>query len=73
LGSEEIAGYHYTRGPAGVPVFDVAGAWLAGEVVEEIGQHGDHTVFIARVIEGQMRVPGMATLALRDTAWQYGG
>jgi len=73
FGSDEIAGYHFTSGPVGAPVFDAAEAWLACEVVEEVGQNGDHTVFITQVIEGDVCAPHMSALALRDTAWHYGG
>ena len=34
---------------------------------------GDHTIFICRVVGGGQREPALPALALRDTAWHYGG
>lgn len=70
---DSIAGYHFTISGSGIPVFDAASAWLECEVVEEAGQAADHTLFIAQVIGSGLRTPSMPPLALRDTAWHYGG
>jgi len=34
---------------------------------------GDHTVFVAEVVEAGVRDPDVKPLALHDTPWQYGG
>ena len=72
-GPEEIGGYRYGLMASGIPILHAAVAWLECEVVEQCGQTGDHAVFIASVVDGDIQVPGIRSLALRDTVWQYGG
>ena len=72
-GESEMAGYRYTILASGVPILEAALAWLECEVVEEAGHSGDHSVFIAAVVDGDIQVPGTRPLALRDTIWHYGG
>ena len=43
------------------------------EVAEEANESGDHAIFIASIVDGDVSVPGMEALALRDTPWHYGG
>lgn len=73
VGPEEIAGYRYQLSEHGTPIFEAARAWLECEVLEEINQDGDHAVFIAAIVGGEVRAPGFEPLALRDTPWHYGG
>lgn len=73
VGPEEIGGYRYQLSEHGTPIFEVASAWLECEVVQEVNQDGDHTVFIAAILAGEVRAPGFESLALRDTMWHYGG
>jgi flavin reductase (DIM6/NTAB) family NADH-FMN oxidoreductase RutF len=70
---DEIAGYHFSIRGTGVPVFDVALAWLECEVVEEAGRDGDHTLFVATVLSSGIQTPNALPLALRSTPWHYGG
>ncbi len=72
-GPTEIAGFRYSVSPTGVPILGAATAWLECEVVEQAGHSGDHVVFIAAVVEGDIQAPGIRSLALRDTVWHYGG
>lgn len=72
-GESEIAGYRYGLLASGVPVLHAAIAWLECDVVEQVGHSGDHAVFIANVVDGAIQVPGIRSLALRDTVWHYGG
>lgn len=69
----EIGGYRYGVSERGVPILGAAAAWLECEVVEEVSQSGDHAIFIASIVDGDMPVPGVEALALRDTLWHYGG
>ena len=69
----QIGGYAFTTGETGVPVFDVAAAWVVCEVVETAGKDGDHVVFIAKILESGMSASWVSALALRDTPWHYGG
>lgn len=74
LGADgEIGGYRYGLSERGVPIIGAAAAWLECEVVEEANQAGDHAIFIANVVNGDMAIPGDEALALRDTPWHYGG
>jgi len=74
LGADgEIGGYRYGLSERAVPILGAAAAWLECEVVEEANQSGDHAVLIAGIVDGDMPVPGVEALALRDTLWHYGG
>lgn len=70
---ERIAGHQYGLTERGVPVLGAAIAWLECEVVEEANREGDHAIFIARIVDGDISVPEAQALALRDTMWHYGG
>lgn len=72
-GPQEVAGYRYTLTANGVPILHGAVAWLECEVVEQCGQTGDHAVFIGTIVDGDIQMPGIRSLALRDTVWHYGG
>ena len=68
-----INGYVFEPGPmTGAPIFADAPAWL--EVRLRHSFHGgDHTVFVAEVVNAGVRDPEARSLALHDTPWQYGG
>jgi flavin reductase (DIM6/NTAB) family NADH-FMN oxidoreductase RutF len=72
-GESELSGYRYGMLASGVPVLHAAIAWLECEVVEQCGQTGDHAVFIASIVDGDIESPGQRALAIRDTIWHYGG
>ncbi|HID35476.1 MAG TPA: flavin reductase [Anaerolineae bacterium] len=68
-----INGYEFTPGPVtGSPILTDAHAWFEAEVRHSF-HGGDHTVFIAQVVEAGVRDPDIKPLALHDTPWQYGG
>ena len=68
-----INGYAFEPGPAtGSPIFADAPAWFEVELRHSF-HSGDHTVFVAEVLEAGVRQPEAEPLALRDTPWQYGG
>ncbi len=71
--ADEIAGYRYGLSEHGVPILGAASAWLECEVVEEANQTGDHTIFIARIVDADSPSEGVQALPLRDTPWHYGG
>jgi flavin reductase (DIM6/NTAB) family NADH-FMN oxidoreductase RutF len=72
-GADEMSGYRFGLTAQGTPILGAASAWLECAVVEEANQAGDHALFIARVVDGDIQVPGVQSLALRDTVWHYGG
>lgn len=71
--ADAIAGYRYALSPRGVPILDAALAWLECAVVDEAGQAGDHTLFIAGIVDVSVPLPDGPAIALRDTPWHYGG
>lgn len=71
--ADEIAGYRYGLSERGVPILGAASAWLECEVVEEANQTGDHTLFIARIVDADFSAESVQALPLQDTPWHYGG
>lgn len=68
-----INGFQFEPGPiSGAPLLLDAPCWLEARVVESI-EGGDHTVFVAEVVEAGVRDAELKPLALRDTPWNYGG
>ena len=68
-----INGYAFEPGPTtGAPLLLDAPAWFEAQVTDVV-KRGDHTVFVAEVVDAGVRHPDMAPLALRDTGWSYGG
>ena len=68
-----INGYAFEPGPAtGAPLLLDAPAWFEARVTDAL-KRGDHTVFVAEVIEAGVRNPDLPPLVLRDTGWSYGG
>lgn len=66
-------GYRFEPGPAtGAPLFVDCPAWFEVDV-RDVVKRGDHTVFIAEVVEAGVRDPEAKALTLRDTPWSYGG
>jgi len=68
-----INGYAFEPGPVtGSPIFVDAPAWFEVQLRHSF-HGGDHTVFVAEVVEAGVRDPDVKPLALHDTPWQYGG
>jgi flavin reductase (DIM6/NTAB) family NADH-FMN oxidoreductase RutF len=66
-------GYAFEPGPAtGSPLFPENPAWFEARVRGRI-KGGDHTVFVAEVIEAGVRDTDAKALNLSDTPWNYGG
>ena len=70
---DTINGYAFRPGPVtGSPIFDDAPTWFEVELRHSF-HGGDHTIFIAEVVEAGVRDSQARPLALHDTPWQYGG
>ena len=70
---DRLSGYAFEPGPVtGAPLFLDAPAWFECRVTDFV-KRGDHSVVVAEVVEAGVRDPGATPLALRDTAWHYGG
>jgi flavin reductase (DIM6/NTAB) family NADH-FMN oxidoreductase RutF len=68
-----LNGYAFERGPAtGSPVLADLPAWFEARVTDVI-KRGDHTVYVAEVVEAVVRDASATPMSLRDTDWSYGG
>lgn len=69
----KLSGYAFEPGPVtGAPVFLDVPAWFECRVMDSV-KRGDHTIVVAQVVEAGVRNPDAIPMALRDTAWHYGG
>lgn len=67
----KLEGVGYRLTAAGVPVLDDAMAWLACETEQFVGV-GDHTLAVARVVDGELRRDA-EPLTSTYTGWNYSG
>lgn len=68
-----LNGYPFERGPqTGAPLLLDLPAWFEARVTDVV-RRGDHTVFVAEVIEAGLRDPDARPLEMWDTGWYYGG
>ncbi len=68
-----LNGYPFERGPqTGAPLLLDLPAWFEARVTDAV-RRGDHTVFVAEVIEAGLRDPDARPLEMWDTGWYYGG
>jgi flavin reductase (DIM6/NTAB) family NADH-FMN oxidoreductase RutF len=69
----KINGYAFESGPeTGAPLLVDLPAWFEAKVTDVI-KRGDHTVFVAQVVEAGLREAEPESMVLRDTGWSYGG
>lgn len=70
----QFSGYKFEAGAAtGSPVLADCVAWLECRVVEEANAGGDHGLFVADVLAGDVRTDSPKALSLAATGWSYGG
>ncbi len=70
---DRVNGYRFEKGPAtGAPLLVDLPFWFEARVTDTI-KRGDHTVFIAEVIEAGVRNEAATPLLLRSTGMNYGG
>ena len=68
-----INGYPFEPGPlTKAPLLIDLPAWIEARVLDSVTK-GDHTLYIAEVINVGMREPQPKPLVLWDTGWTYGG
>lgn len=68
-----VNGVPFEPGPAtGAPILATFPLWCELAVTDSV-HRGDHTVFVARVVNSGVRDDSAKALALRDTGWSYGG
>jgi flavin reductase (DIM6/NTAB) family NADH-FMN oxidoreductase RutF len=71
LSGDRLNGYLIESSPNGIPLLVDPPAWFECRVVNEV-HGGDHTVFVAEVVEAGVRKEA-EPLTLRDTGFFYGG
>ncbi len=68
-----LNGYAFEPGPeTGAPLLTDLPAWFEARVTDAV-KRGDHTVFVAEVINVGLRDPNAKPLVMWDTGWSYGG
>ncbi len=73
IADNRINGYLYEAGKeTGDPLLVDASAWFEARVTGAV-KGGDHTVFVATVINAGVRDPAAKPLIMWDTGWFYGG
>lgn len=69
----KINGYAFTDGPeTGAPLLTDTPYWFECRVTDTVAR-GDHTVYVAEVVNAGVRNPEAVPLLLRDTGMNYGG
>jgi flavin reductase (DIM6/NTAB) family NADH-FMN oxidoreductase RutF len=71
--ADTIGGRKYSAGPATkAPILEGFSCWFDAKVVDRVTK-GDHTVFVAEVVEASLKDRKAAPLVLATTGWNYGG
>ncbi len=70
---DRINGYQFERGPeTGAPLLIDLPYWFEARVTDTV-KRGDHTVFVAEVVNAGVRDDSVTPLLLRSTGMNYGG
>jgi flavin reductase (DIM6/NTAB) family NADH-FMN oxidoreductase RutF len=70
---DTINGYRFERGPqTGAPLLLDLPYWFEARVTDTI-KGGDHTVFVAEVVNAGVRDDSVTPMLLRSTGMNYGG
>jgi flavin reductase (DIM6/NTAB) family NADH-FMN oxidoreductase RutF len=70
---DRLGGFAFKPGPmTGAPLLLDLPAWFEARVTDSVHQ-GDHTVFVAEVVNAGLHDPNAAPLLLSSTRWNYGG
>ena len=73
VAGDEINGYRFEPGPqTGAPLVVQLPYWFEARVTDTVAR-GDHTVFVAEVVEAGARNAGATPMLLRATGMNYGG
>lgn len=68
---DQLNGFAFAAGVTGAPVLADAPAWFECRVLDQIDR-GDHTVFVAEVVEAGVRREE-EPITLKDAGFSYGG
>lgn len=70
---DTLNGHRFERGPqTGAPLLVDLPYWFEARVTDTV-KRGDHTVFVAEVVDAGVRDPSVTPLLLRSTGMNYGG
>jgi flavin reductase (DIM6/NTAB) family NADH-FMN oxidoreductase RutF len=70
---DTVNGYRFERGPqTGAPLLVDLPYWFEARVTDTLAR-GDHTVFVAEVVDAGVRDDSVTPLLLRSTGMNYGG
>lgn len=68
-----LNGYRFEPAPTtGAPLLTDLAYWFEARVTDTV-ERGDHTVFVAEVVDAGVRDDGVTPLSLRATGMSYGG
>ncbi|MGA2112702.1 MAG: flavin reductase family protein [Anaerolineales bacterium] len=71
--ADKINGYSFERGPqTGAPLLLATPYWLEAHVLDSV-RRGDHTIFVAEIVQAGVRQEKAKPLVMWDTGWFYGG
>ena len=71
--ADRIQGFLFQRGSfSGAPILADAWAWVEARVTDTV-KRGDHAVFVAEVVEADIREGDFHPLVMWETGWTYGG
>ncbi len=71
--ADRIQGFAFRRGSfSGAPILQDAWAWFEARVTDMV-KRGDHTVFVAEVVDAGIREGTFHPLVMWETDWTYGG
>jgi flavin reductase (DIM6/NTAB) family NADH-FMN oxidoreductase RutF len=71
--TDRFGDYRFEPGSlTGAPLLTDLPAWFEARVTDSV-ERGDHTVFVAEVVNAGVRDPSAKPLLLSDTPWKYGG
>ncbi len=73
LEGDQIGGHRFEPGPeTGAPLLVELPYWFEAKVTDKV-ERGDHTVFVAEVVNAGVRDEKAVPLLLRSTGMNYGG
>ena len=69
----KLSGYTFEVGTqTGAPLLLDLSAWFEARVTDVV-ERGDHSVYVAEVVNVGLRDYEVDSMVLRDTGWSYGG
>jgi flavin reductase (DIM6/NTAB) family NADH-FMN oxidoreductase RutF len=73
VGGGKIGGIAFKPAPVtGAPLLEGFSAWVGAKVTDVV-RHGDHSLFVAQVVEAGVSDDKAKPLVLAEVGWNYGG